>query len=134
VRWRTEAVARAAQDGEAGFPKLHRNHFREIPMNLFKRCSAVAAAALLLSALGCASTSTGESTGEYVDDAAITTKVKTAMFNEPSLKVLQINVETYKSVVQLSGFADSDANIAKAADVARAVPGVRSVRNDMRLK
>jgi len=103
-------------------------------MNLFKRCSAIAAAALLLSALGCASTSTGQSTGEYVDDAAITTKVKTAMFNEPSLKVLQINVETYQSVVQLSGFADSGADIAKAADVARAVPGVRSVRNDMRLK
>ena len=101
---------------------------------LLKRCSAIAAAALLLSALGCASTSTKESTGQYVDDAAITTKVKTAMFNEPSLKVLKINVETYKSVVQLSGFADSDADIAKAADLARAVPGVRSVKNDMRLK
>lgn len=103
-------------------------------MTLLKRCSAIATAALLLSALGCASTSTRESTGEYVDDATITTKVKTAMFNEPSLKVLKINVETYKSVVQLSGFADSGADIAKAADVARAVPGVRSVKNDLRLK
>jgi osmotically-inducible protein OsmY len=103
-------------------------------MTVLKRCSAIAAAALLLSALGCASTSTRESTGEYVDDAAITTKVKSAMFNEPSLKVLKINVETYKNVVQLSGFADSGAEIAKAADVARAVPGVRSVKNDMRLK
>ena len=103
-------------------------------MTVLKRCSAIAAAALLLSALGCASTSTRESTGEYVDDAAITTKVKSAMFNEPSLKVLKINFETYKNVVQLSGFADSGAEIAKAADVARAVPGVRSVKNDMRLK
>lgn len=103
-------------------------------MTLLKRCSAIAAAALLLVSLGCASTSTKESTGEYVDDATITTKVKTAMFNEPSLKVLKINVETYKSVVQLSGFADSNADIAKAADVARTVPGVRSVKNDLRLK
>jgi len=103
-------------------------------MTVLKRCSAITAAALLLFALGCASTSTKESTGEYVDDATITTKVKTAIFNEPSLKVLKINVETYKSVVQLSGFADSSATIAKAADVARAVPGVQSVKNDMRLK
>jgi len=103
-------------------------------MTVLKRCSAITAAALLLFALGCASTSTKESTGEYVDDTAITTKVKTAIFNEPSLKVLKINVETYKSVVQLSGFADSNADIAKAADVARAVPGVQSVKNDMRLK
>ena len=103
-------------------------------MTLLTRCSALAAATLLLFALGCGSTSTKESTGEYVDDTAITTKVKTAIFNEPSLKVLKINVETYKSVVQLSGFADSSATIAKAADVARAVPGVQSVKNDMRLK
>lgn len=103
-------------------------------MTLFKRCSAVAAAALLVSAMGCASTSTRESTGEYLDDSAITTKVKSAIFGEPSLKVLAINVETHKNVVQLSGFADSRADIDKAGDVTRAVPGVRSVRNDLRLK
>jgi osmotically-inducible protein OsmY len=103
-------------------------------MTLSKRCSAIAAAALLLSALGCASSSGRESTGEFVDDTAITTKVKTAIFNEPSLKVAQINVETYKSVVQLSGFVDSSATADKAADVARAVPGVHSVKNDLRLK
>ena len=103
-------------------------------MLMLKRCSAIAAAALLLSALGCASTSTRESTGQYVDDTAITTKVKSAILNEPSLKVLKINVETYKSVVQLSGFADTRADMDKATDVARAVPGVRSVKNDMRVK
>lgn len=103
-------------------------------MTLLKRCSAIAAAVALLSALGCASTSNRESTGEYVDDTAITTKVKSAFFNEPSLKVLKINVETYKSVVQLSGFADSNADMDRATDLARAVPGVRSVKNDMRLK
>jgi osmotically-inducible protein OsmY len=103
-------------------------------MTLLKRCSALAAAALLLSTLGCGSTSNRESTGEYVDDTAITTKVKSAIFNEPSLKVLKINVETYKSVVQLSGFADTRADMDKATDLARAVPGVRSVKNDMRVK
>jgi len=103
-------------------------------MTLLKRCSAIAAAALLLFVSGCGSTSTRESTGEYVDDTAITTKVKSAIFNEPSLKVLKINVETYKSVVQLSGFADTRADMDKATDVARAVPGVRSVKNDMRVK
>jgi osmotically-inducible protein OsmY len=103
-------------------------------MTLIKRCSAVLFAAVLLSALGCASTDTRESTGEYIDDTVITTRVKTAIFNEPSLKVLQINVETYKNVVQLSGFVSSGADMAKAVDVARVVPGVRSVRNDLRLK
>lgn len=103
-------------------------------MTLLKRCSATLAAALLLTAVGCSSTSTRESTGQYVDDSAITTRVKTAMFNEPSLKVLKINVETYKSVVQLSGFADTRADLDKATDVARTVPGVISVKNDMRLK
>jgi len=103
-------------------------------MTLLTRCSALLAATLLLFALGCASTSTKESTGEYVDDTTITTKVKTAIFNEPSLKVLKINVETYKSVVQLSGFADTSADMDKATDLARAVPGVRSVKNDMRIK
>ena len=103
-------------------------------MTLIKRFSAVLFAAVLLSALGCASTATQESTGEYVDDTVITTRVKTAIFNEPSLKVLQINVETYKNVVQLSGFVNSATDMSKALDVARDVPGVRSVRNDLRLK
>ena len=83
---------------------------------------------------GCAATDTRESTGQFVDDSTITTKVKTAIFNEPTLKVLQINVETYKSVVQLSGFASSDADIGTATKVAQSVTGVKSVKNDMRLK
>lgn len=88
----------------------------------------------MLAAFGCASTSTQESTGEYMDDTAITTKVKAAIFNEPSLKVAQINVETYKSVVQLSGFVNSSADISTAGSVARNVKGVVSVKNDIRLK
>ena len=103
-------------------------------MNLIKRCSAVLIAALVLSAAGCAATSTQESTGEYVDDTVITSRVKTAIFNEPSLKVLQINVETYKSIVQLSGFVTTGAEMNKAVDLARYVKGVRSVKNDIRIK
>ena len=91
-------------------------------------------AACVLFALGCAATPTQESTGEYVDDSAITTRVKTAILNEPGLKVLQINVETYKHVVQLSGFVNTSADMDKAVDLAHGIPGVRSVKNDMRVK
>jgi len=85
-------------------------------------------------AMGCASTPKHEGTGEYVDDTVINTKVKAAVFNEPSLKSAEINVETFKGVVQLSGFVSSQADINKAVEVARSVPGVKSVKNAMRLK
>ena len=91
-------------------------------------------AVLLASLLGCASTAKHEGTGEYVDDSVITAKVKAAIFNEPSLKSAEINVETFKGVVQLSGFVSSSSEISKAAEVARGVPGVKSVKNDMRVK
>lgn len=84
--------------------------------------------------LGCASTPKQEGTGEYVDDTVITTKVKAAVLNEPTLKSAEINVETFKGVVQLSGFVRSQADINRAVEVARGVPGVKSVKNDMRLK
>ena len=89
---------------------------------------------LLAFLFGCASTPKHEGTGEYVDDSVITTKVKAAIFNEPSLKSAEINVETFKGVVQLSGFVTSRANIDRAVEVARGVEGVSSVRNDMRVK
>lgn len=88
----------------------------------------------LASALGCASTSTQEGTGEYVDDTVITTKVKTAIFNEPTLKSAEINVETFKGIVQLSGFVNSIGDQRKAIELARSVKGVKSVKDDMRLK
>jgi osmotically-inducible protein OsmY len=91
-------------------------------------------AVLLVSLLGCASPPTQEGTGEYIDDTVITTKVKAAVFSEPSLKSAEINVETFKGVVQLSGFVSSRADINKAVEVARSVNGVKSVKNDMRLK
>jgi osmotically-inducible protein OsmY len=89
---------------------------------------------VLASAWGCGSTAKREGTGEYVDDSVITTKVKAAIFNDSTLKVNEINVETFKGVVQLSGFVRSQADIDKAVQVARGVAGVTSVKNDMRLK
>lgn len=99
-----------------------------------KYFSALFLALTLVFVVGCASTSTQEGTGEYVDDSVITTKVKTAIFNEPSLKVAEINVETFKGVVQLSGFVSSHDAANKAVALARGVSGVKSVKNDMRIK
>jgi osmotically-inducible protein OsmY len=103
-------------------------------MQKLKHFPAFFLALLLASMLGCAATSTTEGTGEYVDDSVITTKVKAAIYNEPSLKVSEINVETFKSTVQLSGFVRSTADMSKAVEIARSVGGVTSVKNDMRLK
>ena len=88
----------------------------------------------LFAVAGCASTATKEGTGEYVDDSVLTTKVKAAIFNEPTLKTNEINVETFKGMVQLSGFVAQPADIAKAGEVARGVKGVKSVKNDLRMK
>lgn len=99
-----------------------------------KYLSAIMLATTLLTAAGCASTAKQEGTGEYVDDSLITTKVKAAILNEATLKVAEINVETFKGIVQLSGFVNSQADIAKAIEVARGVGGVKSVKNDMRMK
>jgi len=96
--------------------------------------SAFFLALTLLTAVGCASTQKQEGTGEYVDDSVITTKVKAAILNEPTLSSAEINVETFKGKVQLSGFVNSSADITKAVEVARGVKGVNSVKNDMRLK
>ncbi len=83
---------------------------------------------------GCAGSRTSESTGEYVDDSAITAKVKADILGDPSLKVLQISVETFKGVVQLSGFVDSAQSASRAAVVASRVSGVKSVRNNLIVK
>jgi len=103
-------------------------------MPQLKRFSTIFLMLSLAFFLGCASTQKQEGTGEYFDDTAITTKVKAAVFNEATLKSAEINVETFKGVVQLSGFVSSQANINKAVEVARTVPGVKSVKNDMRIK
>ena len=103
-------------------------------MTQLKRFSVFIMTVLLAFFVGCAATPKQEGTGEYIDDTVLTTKVKAAVFNEPSLKSAEINVETFKGVVQLSGFVNSRADINKAVELARGVKGVTSVKNDMRVK
>ena len=99
---------------------------------LWMRLVVALVAAMTIAA--CASTRTTESTGEYVDDATITSKVKSALLGDSGLKSFDIGVETYKDVVQLSGFVNSDQVKARAGDVAAGVSGVRSVRNNLVVK
>lgn len=101
-------------------------------MNRFKRTSAILSAALLLAVTGCATER--KAAGEYFDDAGITTRVKKAIYDEPSLKVTQIGVTTEDNVVHLTGTVKTRAEAAKAAAVARRVNGVKGVRNDLHLK
>ena len=103
-------------------------------MKLSKRIATLLFAASLVVIAGCASTAKHEGSGEYVDDTVITTKVKAEIFNEPTLKSAEINVETFKGVVQLSGFVSSNASIDKAVSITRSVKGVVNVKNDMHLK
>ena len=103
-------------------------------MYRIKTFATFCCAVFLLSMLGCASTRTHEATGQYVDDSVITAKVKAAILGEPGLKVSEINVETYKGVVQLSGFVSSRTDINGAVRVASAVGGVKSVNNEMQVK
>jgi osmotically-inducible protein OsmY len=89
---------------------------------------------MLATFIGCASTAKKEGTGEYVDDTVITTKVKAAIFGDDTLKSSEINVETFKGVVQLSGFVNSQADITRAVEITRSVKGVTAVKNDMLVK
>jgi osmotically-inducible protein OsmY len=89
---------------------------------------------LIATFAACASTRTQESTGEYVDDSVITTKVKSLLAADDFLKSFQISVETYKGVVQLSGFVNSQQAVDKASQIARGVKGVTSVKNDLIVK
>lgn len=103
-------------------------------MTLSNRFTTIFSALFIASLLGCAPTAKKEGTGEYVDDTVVTAKVKAAIVKEPSLKATEINVETFKGKVQLSGFVNSQADINKAVEIARGVKGVVEVKNDMRLK
>jgi osmotically-inducible protein OsmY len=103
-------------------------------MKTFQRVVPLFSILAVAGILGCASTTAHESTGQYVDDTAITAKVKTAIFEQPSLKSAEINVETFKGVVQLSGFVRSQENINTAMATAKTVKGVSSVKNDMIVK
>ncbi|MDP3070751.1 MAG: BON domain-containing protein [Opitutaceae bacterium] len=89
---------------------------------------------LVLSSGGCAATPTKESTGEYVDDSAITLRVKAAFVNDPVVKALSVNVETFKGIVQLSGFVNTSAEKAQAGRIAAGIKGVTDVKNNITVK
>jgi len=89
---------------------------------------------LIASLMACASTSKQSGTGEYVDDSVITTKVKTMLAADDFLKSFEISVETYKGIVQLSGFVDSQKAVDKAGEIASGVGGVKSVKNKLDVK
>lgn len=93
-------------------------------------------AAMLMVAFmsACAGSQTKESTGEYVDDSMITSKVKAKLLGDKEVSGLAVNVETFKGVVQLSGFAKTEAERQKAAQLARSVGGVKDIKNDIQLK
>ncbi len=84
--------------------------------------------------LGCAATQTRESTGEYIDDSVITAEVKDVIFDEPSLKVFQISVETYQGTVALTGSVDSQQSIDKVGEIVRNVKGVKAIKNSLIVK
>lgn len=83
---------------------------------------------------GCSSTPTRQSTGEYIDDASITTKVKAAFVKDDTVKAREVSVETFKGVVQLSGFVNTAEEKARAGSIAAGVNGVQSVKNDIAIK
>jgi osmotically-inducible protein OsmY len=83
---------------------------------------------------GCAGTATRESTGEYIDDTSITTKVKAAFVKDPAVKAMQVNVDTFKGTVQLSGFVDTPEQKSRAEQLARGITGVMDVKNNISIK
>jgi osmotically-inducible protein OsmY len=103
-------------------------------LKLHRIIKSLACVGVITAFMGCAATQKHESTGQYIDDSAITTKVKAAIFDEATLKTLQINVKTNKGVVQLSGLVDSAHSVRKAGEVAGSVNGVVSVENDLLVK
>ncbi|MGI4842571.1 MAG: BON domain-containing protein [Janthinobacterium lividum] len=96
--------------------------------------TAAFTAAVAITAVGCTSNPTAKTAGEYVDDAMITTKVKAAFAADPTVKATEVNVETYKGDVQLSGFVAEPRDAQRAVEIARGVKGVTSVKNDIRVK
>lgn len=104
-------------------------------MNTFTKLIGSAFLAItLITSVGCASGQKTSGTGEYIDDSVITMKVKAEIFNDPTLSSAEINVETFKGVVQLSGFVTSQQAANRAVEVARQVSGVTAVKNDMQIK
>lgn len=124
----------------AGTENRVRLLWRRIPRTTMKHTIVTLTSLLALGAgaatftSGCAGTATRESTGEYVDDAAITAKVKAAFVKDPVVKALDVKVETFKGTVQLSGFVDNGEQKARAEQLASSTNGVVGVRNNITLK
>ena len=97
----------------------------------FLKLTAIVGVLALASA--CSATRTQQSAGEVIDDSVLTSKVKIALIDDPVTKAGQINVETYRGVVQLGGFVDNNQQKAQATKVARSITGVKEVRNDLRI-
>jgi hypothetical protein len=117
----------------AGSPQTEKNGIIAMKKgNMLIRCLLLMM--LIAGFLACASTSKQEGAGEYVDDSVITTKVKSQLAADDFLKSFQISVETYKGIVQLSGFVGSQMAVNKAGEIARGVQGVKSVKNDLIVK
>jgi len=103
-------------------------------MKIAQRFTAILAAAAALSLTACAPTAHQQGTGEYIDDAVITSKVKAAFAADPTVKATEVQVETFKGTVQLSGFVESRESAQKAVQLARDVKGVKEVRNNTVIK
>jgi osmotically-inducible protein OsmY len=122
----TDGAGAACNDEQT----IHQGHL----MKHFSRISVIVAASAFALLTGCATGSQQATAGQYIDDTTITARVKTAIYQEPTLKSAEVNVETFKGRVQLSGFVSTRANIERAGAVAKGVNGVTAVSNDLRLK
>jgi hyperosmotically inducible periplasmic protein len=106
----------------------------EITMNLPSSFKATLASLVFLAVSACTTSPGDRTVGAAIDDAAISTRVKAALAGDPDVKARDVQVETYRGTVQLSGFVDSPENARRASDVARRVDGVREVKNDLLVK
>ena len=103
-------------------------------MNFARRLTALFSALMFFALAGCVQTGNRATPGQYIDDTVITTKVKSALVADPELKATEIQVETYKGTVQLSGFVAAPEHVQKAEQLVREMPGVKSVKNDIAIK
>lgn len=103
-------------------------------MDMSKKISTLILMLSIIFMMSCASAENKESTGEFIDDTVITTKVKAALLDKIGLKSSEINVETFKGTVQLSGFVTSQDRVDEAIEITRSVKGVKSIKNNMLIK
>lgn len=104
---------------------------KKISRHAMASTAVILALALNVPLIGCAASGTSESTGQYVDDATVSTKVRTKILADPDVKISEIKVTTYRGTVQLSGFVDNPQMVTKAAQDAQSVAGVKAVKNDL---